>query len=53
MPWVSSFIGLPVFAITATLLLVIGIGFIVLAGLDFIMAWGDYGMVRTGLVLLS
>lgn len=40
MPWASSFMGLPVFAITAALLLVIGIGFIVLAGLGLIMAWG-------------
>jgi uncharacterized membrane protein (DUF2068 family) len=40
MPWASTFIGLPVFAITSALLLVIGTTFIVLAGLGFIMAWG-------------
>ncbi|MCW4041427.1 MAG: DUF2127 domain-containing protein [Candidatus Bathyarchaeota archaeon] len=40
MPWAASFIGLPVFAITSALLLVIGITFIVLAGLGFIMTWG-------------
>lgn len=40
MPWAASFIGLPVFAITSALLLVIGITFIVLASLGFIMTWG-------------
>ena len=40
MPWASTFIGFPVFAITSALLLVIGSTFIVLAGLGFIMAWG-------------
>lgn len=40
MPWTSTFIGLPVFAITSALLLVIGIVFLILAGLGFIMTWG-------------
>jgi uncharacterized membrane protein (DUF2068 family) len=40
MPWASTFIGLPVFAITSALLLVIGIAFLILAGLGFIMTWG-------------
>jgi uncharacterized membrane protein (DUF2068 family) len=40
MPWASTFIGLPVFAITSALLLVIGIAFLILAGLGVIMTWG-------------
>ena len=35
----ARFIGIPVFAITSALLLVIGIALIVLAGLGFIMKW--------------